>query len=217
MSFARLHRPGPKSALTKAAALSSAGPARSGPTVQRIAALQALADDTAAQRAAFPVIQRTVNTAADELLKQGVKEVKNSHMKGAFLKRHGLTANDKAAVQNALDALRANQPAAAAPVKVDMNDSTNWPTAGGMDETDAKIVAESLGWQLVSKEFRCSDPGHTPKGKVYSDGSTYYGADNTGHVGWGFKVWTVKKGTMLDYKGNISWNGKKWVHDARGT
>ena len=91
------------------------------------------------------------------------------------------------------------------------------PTTGGMSETDAAIIADLNDWDDASKEWRCSDSGHTPKGKVYKGGSNYYGADNTGHVGWGFKVWTKKNHTTLDYAGNTVWDGTAWKHIARGT
>ena len=60
-----------------------------------------------------------------------------------------------------------------------------------MVEEDAKVIADLNGWGLVNQDFTCRDRAHTPKGRVYlnSDTGAYYGADNTGHVGWGFKVW----------------------------
>lgn len=91
------------------------------------------------------------------------------------------------------------------------------PQEGGMSETEAAIIADENDWDDVSKEWRCSDRAHTPKGKVYKQGSNYYGADNTGHVGWGFKVWTKKNHTTLDYAGNLVWDGTGWKHIARGT
>jgi hypothetical protein len=95
-----------------------------------------------------------------------------------------------------------------------------WPTSGGMEEGEGSQIAAQLGWtQVNSTKFTCDEPSHTPKGKVYTNGDVFYGADNTGHVGWGFKVWTTKKGNMLHYAGNIVWKGTAlgWVYKARGT
>jgi hypothetical protein len=101
----------------------------------------------------------------------------------------------------------------------DVSVPENRPTTGGMVEGDAAIIAEANGWEDVSGKWSCDDSSHTPKGKVYYDKKTgsYYGADNTGHVGWGFKVWTKKDKTTLSYKGNVVWDGTEWKHISRGT
>ncbi len=187
--------------------------------VQRIAAAGPVAHSgRTAYPAHQPVLQRTVADAAQELFDAGIKIIKTKEWKRKFWEAHGLTNADKAAVQTALDALRVGAPVAAAPVAPDMRVNTNWPTEGGMSEGDGEIVAGVLHYtEVKSDKFTCSDPSHTPKGKVYQKGGTYYGADKDGHVGWGFKVWVKKKGNMLDYKGNITWDGTAWTHDPRGT
>ncbi|MFC5452440.1 eCIS core domain-containing protein [Paenibacillus aestuarii] len=103
--------------------------------------------------------------------------------------------------------------------KGDVSIPENRPTSGGMVEGDAAIIAEMNGWGDVSGDWSCDDPSHTPKGKVYYNRSSnsYYGADNTGHVGWGFKVWSKKNKTTLSYKGNVVWDGTVWKHITRGT
>lgn len=84
----------------------------------------------------------------------------------------------------------------------------------GMSEDEARQLADYHGMDDVSNsKWTCSDKSHSPKGKVYKLGSCYYGADNTGHVGFCFKIWTkAKKGKwMLDYEGNITHNLKKII------
>jgi hypothetical protein len=98
-----------------------------------------------------------------------------------------------------------------------VEDPENRPTEGGMVEGDAAVIADLNGWWLDTKKYTCSDKSHAPKGKVYTDGTSFYGADNTGHVGWGFKVWTRKKGNELQYEGNLVWDGTTWKHIPRGT
>jgi hypothetical protein len=75
---------------------------------------------------------------------------------------------------------------------------------GGMDETDAARLAEHYGWEVAtSPEWTCKDRKHTPKGRVYTDGDgNYWGADNTGHVGFGFKMW-IGSPRDLTYMGNV--------------
>jgi len=75
----------------------------------------------------------------------------------------------------------------------------------GMTETDAREIADARGWTLVDKwdYDKRADTSHRPKGKVYTDGKRFYSADNTGHVGFGFKRFTGSaKG--LSYEGNVS-------------
>lgn len=92
------------------------------------------------------------------------------------------------------------------------------PTQGGMAEDEARAFADKFGWEPVSTEdVTCSDPTHTPKGKVYTNGKAFYGADNTGHAGYGFKVWTREKGNRWKYCGNLVWGGAKWKYNPRGT
>jgi hypothetical protein len=92
------------------------------------------------------------------------------------------------------------------------------PTSGGMAEEEATAFAQEFEWQVVSTiKVTCSDPSHTPKGKVYTNGKVFYGADNTGHAGYGFKVWERDKGNRWKYKGNLVWTGIEWKHVARGT
>ncbi len=97
-----------------------------------------------------------------------------------------------------------------APVLAGVADPDNRPTKGGMAEVDAAVIADLNGWQVVYKNYECSDRKHTPKGRLYTNGKgAYYGADNTGHVGWGFKIWSLKN-DVLQYEGNLVWNGKAW-------
>jgi hypothetical protein len=79
----------------------------------------------------------------------------------------------------------------------------------GMAEDEARVLAEFHGMEDVSDDrWVCSDRPHSPKGRVYQLGNRYYGADNTGHVGFSFKIWSkAKKGAWtLDYLGNITHN-----------
>lgn len=100
---------------------------------------------------------------------------------------------------------------------LDLTDQTNWPTEGGMREDEAAAVAQVNDWAVDKTNWRCRDVAHTPKGRVYTNGDVYYGADNTGHVGWGFKIWTRAGGTWLNYRGNLVWDGNGWNVIARGT
>jgi hypothetical protein len=164
------------------------------------------------------VVQFTIDSAAQELFERGCITVKRSDLKGTFNKTHGVTAANLKDIQSKLSELRENAPKTTQSTTVDMTDSSNWPTSGGMDETDAKTVAGTLDWVEDTTNWTCQDKSHTPKGKVYTNGAgAYYGADNTGHVGWGFKVWEVNKGKELKYRGNVTWNGTDWVYRARGT
>lgn len=92
------------------------------------------------------------------------------------------------------------------------------PTQGGMAEDEARVFADRFGWEAVSTEdVTCTDPTHTPKGKVYTNGKVFYGADNTGHAGYGFKVWVREKGNRWKYCGNLVWGGAEWHYNPRGT
>lgn len=102
------------------------------------------------------------------------------------------------------------------------NDDDEWDTSwfqteGGMAEDDAMKIANHFGWEVEYQEFTCSDKKHTPKGRLFysKKNNCYYGADNSGHVGWGFKVWSKKNKTTLDYQGNLVWNGSNWKHIER--
>ena len=167
------------------------------------------------------IIQRTVDTAAEELHGRGMKTVKKSDLKGKFAKEHGISVTDLKAIQTALDGLRAAAGPVVQVVPPDMTDNANWPVGQyGMVEGDGATVAATLGWDAAGSksDWGCSDPAHSPNGKVYKDGqNNYFGADNTGHVGWGFKVWLKKDNKTLDYAGNYFWNGNAWVHHDRGT
>jgi hypothetical protein len=163
------------------------------------------------------VIQRDVDSAAMALFKDGIITVKNSHLKPKFLKEHDITKGDLSKIQEALNELRENAPKPKAKKDRDVSNPDERPTTGGMSEGDGAVIAELNGWIQDTTEWRCDEPSHKPKGKVYTDSSVYYGADNTGHVGWGFKVWTKKKGTMLHYAGNTTWSGTEWVYHDRGT
>lgn len=162
-------------------------------------------------------IQRTVDTAAEALLKQGVIKVKKTDLSGKFAKTHNVSGSDLEGVQTALNALRANKPVAPKAATKNVRNPADRPTTGGMMEVDAAVIAELNGWTESGKDWKCSDSSHTPKGKVYTDGTIYYGADNTGHVGWGFKVWTKKNATTLTYAGNTVWDGADWQYISRGT
>lgn len=58
---------------------------------------------------------------------------------------------------------------------------------------------------------------HTPKGDVYWDNERkrYFGADNAGHVGFGFKVWSGAEND-LKYLGNAPHNNPDAIVE-RGT
>jgi hypothetical protein len=76
---------------------------------------------------------------------------------------------------------------------------------GGMAETDAARLAEHYEWEVATaSSWNCpADRAHTPKGRVYTDGrGNYWGADNTGHVGFGFKYWTGSPRALV-YMGNV--------------
>ncbi len=93
------------------------------------------------------------------------------------------------------------------------------PGEGGMTDGDGTIIAVLNGWTEVTNasKFTCKDIFHTPKGRLFvNDEGVYYGADNTGHVGWGFKMWTAQ-GTQLEYKGNLVWDlpTQEWKAIAR--
>jgi hypothetical protein len=150
-------------------------------------------------------------------LKLGTILVKKSMFSKRFCKDNGVAETDLAAIQVALDVLRAAKPAKKAGPIPDVTVAGNRPTTGGMVEEEAAKLATLNGWTQVTTSFTCTDASHTPKGKVYTDGTSYYGADNTGHVGWGFKVWTKKNKTTLNYAGNETWSGAAWVYHARGT
>ncbi|HWE57291.1 MAG TPA: hypothetical protein VG435_17425 [Acidimicrobiales bacterium] len=161
-----------------------------------------------------------IDGAANALFRAGEMHVPSRQKdKREFLAEYHLTAQDVAAVEKTLNELRAAAKAAkpAAPV-YDLSDPAQRPTSGGMSEDDAATVARLNGWRVDDTEWKCSDVNHTPKGRVYTDGKSYFGADNTGHVGWGFKVWTPKKKGVLDYAGNTVWDGptQKWKYIKRG-
>ncbi|MDB4286141.1 DUF4157 domain-containing protein [bacterium] len=76
-----------------------------------------------------------------------------------------------------------------------------------MTEVDAKRLANYFGLQDVSNtKWSCPDQTHSPQGKVYysKKTKTYYGADMTGNMGFGFNVWvpSAKGKWVLDYVGN---------------
>ncbi len=85
------------------------------------------------------------------------------------------------------------------------DDDDDEPAARGMTETDAAEIAAEKGWTLVPnwKYDKTADRSHKPKGKVYTDGKSFYGADNTGHVGFAFKKWTGAA-RKLAYAGNVT-------------
>ncbi|MFQ6026091.1 MAG: DUF4157 domain-containing protein [Dehalococcoidia bacterium] len=86
----------------------------------------------------------------------------------------------------------------------------------GMTEVDAKELADYHGMEDVSSDkWICpDDKPHTPKGKLYQKGNRYYGADNTGHVGFCFKIWkkSGKGKWSLEYLGNITHNLKTQIN-----
>lgn len=100
---------------------------------------------------------------------------------------------------HALDNVRAAPPAAA-PARADVRKE-------GMTETDAREIADARGWTLVEKwdYDKRADTSHRPKGKVYTDGERFFSADNTGHVGFGFKRFSGSA-KSLSYEGNVSAN-----------
>jgi hypothetical protein len=163
------------------------------------------------------VIQRTIASAAKALADEGEITVKRSMFTRSFCKDHEVALTNLAAIQGALDALRAARPVQTTKAPLDITVPGNRPTTGGMVEEDATKLAKLNGWELSATAWRCSDTSHTPKGKVYTNGTHYYGADNAGHVGWGFKVWSKKNKTTLDYEGNFVWGGAAWKHLPRGT
>jgi hypothetical protein len=163
------------------------------------------------------VIQRDVDTAAAALFKDGFVTVKARDLNKKFLEEHKIAKSDLGNIQVALNTLRENAPKPKAKKDRDVTNPDERPTTGGMSEGDGAVIADLNGWAQDTTGWRCDEPSHSPKGKVYTDGSVYYGADNTGHVGWGFKVWTKKKGTMLHYAGNTTWDGEAWAYHDRGT
>jgi hypothetical protein len=167
------------------------------------------------------VAQRTIDTAAEAFFRLGTVKIKERDLKKPFCTEHKIEKSQLPEVQTKLDKLRADSKAGLQVAQsVDMTNQANWPVGQiGMVETDAKVIAEQQNWDCLNSNFSCSDSTHTPKGKLYFDkaSNTYYGADNTGHVGWGFKVWQKRDKTTLDYKGNIVWDGARWNHNARGT
>lgn len=184
---------------------------------QRLARLLA-ADVTPSDSAGRAVLHRDVDSAARALFDQGYKTVKKSDLKGKFGKTHGVTDRHLAEVQARLDALREERGPTVTHEVVDLTDPANWPTEGGMAEDEARAVAQHYGWVEVTDEFDCTDRAHTPKGRVYvNDEGGYLGADNTGHVGWGFKIWTKVRKGLLRYDGNMTWDGTDWRVNSRGT
>ena len=93
--------------------------------------------------------------------------------------------------------------------------------AGGMSETECEKIANYFHWKKIEKatKFSCTDKPHTPKGNLYIDSNgIYFGADNIGHAGFGFKVW--EKGTSkneLLYRGNYVIRNHQWIYDDRNT
>jgi len=161
---------------------------------------------------------RDVDSAAAALRGQGIITVKNSHLTSKFLREHSITKSQLSEIQVALDLLRAQAPSTSTTTTVDLTDQSNWPTTGGMREDEATIVANYYDWTETTESFRCTDPSHTPKGRVYiNDQGGYLGADNTGHVGWGFKIWSKVRKGFLKYEGNMVWNGSAWTVNGRGT
>ena len=166
------------------------------------------------------VVQRTPQSAAEALARGGNKEVKKRDLTKKFQTEHGVTNADLKAIQDELDKIwkqtRAEREQEKQPAQ-DVSVPENRPTRGGMQENDAAIIAAQNGWTEDTTEWGCDEPSHTPKGRVYTDGRVYYGADNTGHAGWGFKVWSKKKKGVLHYAGNTVWSGAQWVYKDRGT
>lgn len=203
------------------------------PSVQRLQALQRLADgNTAMQRLA--VIQRDVNTAAQALFDAGKTGVFVKDFTPDFNQTHGVTKSDQAAIKKQLQELIKKAPPKkeVAPKKLTatekkeakladnpMNDQANWRTGQiGMTDDEGAGVAHNKGWIDDDTKYTCDDDSHTPNGAVFTDGKNFYGPDNTGHVGWGFKVWIKgNKKNQLMYQGNTYWTGTEWKHDARGT
>ncbi len=190
-------------------------------TLQHTAGNRAVArllatDVTPSDAAGRLVVQRDVDSAATELRSQGIITVKNSHLKAKFLRDHGITKNQIGDIQARMDELR-GEGGTTTPTVVDMSLEENWRTEGGMREDEAAGVARANNWTVDNTNWRCRDVAHTPKGRVYTNGDVYYGADNTGHVGWGFKIWTRDGGTWLRYAGNMVWTGTAWNVIPRGT
>ncbi len=189
--------------------------------LQRSVGNQQLSRMIAAQVAAGSTprtIFRDVESAAQAFYRGGFINLKPRDLTAKFMREHGITKTDLEAIQARLTELRDEGGTTTRREIVDMTDPTNWPTAGGMVEEDARAVARHYGWVEVTESFECTDRAHTPKGRVYmNDEGGYLGADNTGHVGWGFKIWTKVRKGWLKYEGNMTWNGRDWTVNRRGT
>jgi hypothetical protein len=165
-------------------------------------------------------IQRDVDSAAQDLYQGGIKKVTSKLLNGPFRRKHSVTQQQLEDIQTRLDEIRQEHDDGGQQQEIpSVADPRNRPTQGGMVEEDARVIADLNGWELSNQTFTCTDKSHTPKGNVYysRDNGAYYGADNTGHVGWGFKVWTKIDKTTLKYNGNLVWDGDEWKHISRGT
>jgi hypothetical protein len=162
-------------------------------------------------------VKRDIDGAAKALFNDGTIRVARSLFNKPFKTSYGITEKDIKDIQTALDKLREAEKATKKPTAVfDITDPANRPTEGGMAEDDAAKIAELNNWDVVNEEFTCTDISHSPKGRVYTNNKgAFYGADNTGHVGWGFKVWSKKDKTTLVYQGNLVWTGSEWKHITR--
>jgi hypothetical protein len=149
-----------------------------------------------------------IQAAAEAFLKDGFIEIKSRQLSAKVQTTYKVGPKDLPAIQTKLNELREANPVKKVTGQYDVTKPENRPGEGGMSDGDASQIAQLNGWNEVSnpKRFTCKDPAHSPKGKLFMNAEgVYYGADNTGHVGWGFKMWTGK-GTTLEYKGNLVWD-----------
>jgi hypothetical protein len=162
-------------------------------------------------------VKPDIDGAAKALFGDGTVRVARSLFNKQFKTSYNVTEKNIQDIQTALDKLRAAEKATKKPAVIsDITDPANRPTEGGMAEDDAAKIADLNGWDVVYGEFTCTDISHSPKGRVYTNNKgAYYGADNTGHVGWGFKIWSKRDKTTLVYQGNLVWTGKEWKHITR--
>jgi hypothetical protein len=154
--------------------------------------------------------------AAKRLWQGGIITVNRKALSKDIRTDYHVTDKDMGDIQSKLTALRQASPSTKKTTTLDMRIPANRPTTGGMQEGDAMVIGAQNGWEIVDETFTCTDRSHTPKGRLFTNNAgAYYGADNSGHVGWGFKVWTSDGYKNLKYQGNFVWDGDKWKHIAR--
>jgi hypothetical protein len=169
--------------------------------LQQTAGNQAVSRLLQTQTAPGPLLQRMSVTPenkpeVDKLKKRYLAANPDGHRAWDDIVKNALGLPD---LKKAVDAAAPEQAQASA---VPFGDQDR---DGGMQEGDATRLAEYYEWEVATaSEWICkADPSHTPKGRVFTDrNGNYWGADNTGHVGFGFKFWTGSP-RKLTYMGNV--------------